>query len=147
MILCWHMRLLVRLLETRLVEVLRFQRGQAGIPIVATPFLPFSLSLLVQVYSVSVGTDMSLAPPQMGRPRCGTLSTSAPRSKSRICDAGERAGALIAGISFECDPTESDELVAATREAALLWFRITLLRFNVSTFQHFKISTCRVKRG
>ncbi|CAE7248228.1 unnamed protein product [Symbiodinium natans] len=68
-----RLQLLVRLLETRLVEVLRFQRGQ--------------------VYSVSVGTDMSLAPPQMGRPRCGTLS-----------------------ISFECDPTESDELVAATRE-------------------------------
>ncbi|CAE7542802.1 unnamed protein product, partial [Symbiodinium pilosum] len=67
-----QLQLLVRLLETRLVEVLRFQRGQ--------------------VYSVSVGTDLSLAPPLMGRARRGTLS-----------------------ISFECDPAESDELVAATR--------------------------------
>ncbi|CAE7216324.1 unnamed protein product, partial [Symbiodinium necroappetens] len=67
-----RLQLLVRLLETRLVEVLRFQRGQ--------------------VYSVSVGTDLSLAPPQMGKPRRGTLS-----------------------ISFECDPAESDELVAATQ--------------------------------
>lgn len=68
-----QLQLLVRLLETRLVEVLRFQRGQ--------------------VYSVAVGTDMSLSPPKMGMARKGSLS-----------------------VRFECDPAESDELVAATRE-------------------------------
>ncbi|CAJ1328269.1 unnamed protein product [Effrenium voratum] len=68
-----QLQLLVRLLETRLVEVLRFRRGQ--------------------VYSVAVGTDLALSPPQMGQPRRGTIS-----------------------VSFECDPEESDELVAATRE-------------------------------
>ena len=30
----------------------------------------------LEVYSVSVGTDLSLAPPQMGKPRHGTLSLS-----------------------------------------------------------------------
>eukprot|EP00435_Cladocopium_sp_Y103_P030315 s433_g7.t1 len=68
-----QLQLLVRLLETRLVEVLRFQRGQ--------------------VYSVAVGTDMGLSPPKMGMARKGSLS-----------------------VRFECDPAESDELVAATRE-------------------------------
>lgn len=68
-----QLQLLVRLLETRLVEVLRFKRGQ--------------------VYSVSVGTDTGLSPPKMGRARRGSLS-----------------------VRFECDPSECDELVAATRE-------------------------------
>merc|ERR1719330_2170936 len=61
------------MLETRLVEVLRFKRGQ--------------------VYGVSVQDDLRMSPPQLGKPRSGTLS-----------------------ISFECDPCESDELVAATQE-------------------------------
>lgn len=68
----FHVRLLIRLLETRLIEVLRFKRGQ--------------------VYSVSVGDDMGLSPPHLGRPRKGTIS-----------------------IGFECDPAEADELVVATR--------------------------------
>ncbi|CAE8739418.1 unnamed protein product [Polarella glacialis] len=49
-----RLRLLVRLLETRLVEVLRFQRGQ--------------------VYSVHVGDDLGMSAPQLGVPRKGTLS-------------------------------------------------------------------------
>lgn len=48
--------LVVRLLETRLIEVLRFQRGQ--------------------VYGVSVSDDFSLSPPQLGRPNKGTLTIS-----------------------------------------------------------------------
>merc|ERR1719188_251875 len=67
------LRLMVRMLETRLVEVLRFKRGQ--------------------VYGVSVQDDLRMSPPQLGKPRSGTLS-----------------------ISFECGPSESDELVAATQE-------------------------------
>lgn len=48
--------LLVRLLETRLIEALRFKRGQ--------------------VYGVSVSDDFSLAPPRLGCQRKGTLSIS-----------------------------------------------------------------------
>jgi len=69
-------KFLIRMLETRLVEVLRFKRGQ--------------------VYSVSVGDDFSLAPPQLGSRRTGTLS-----------------------ISFECDPAEADELVDTTNNELL----------------------------
>jgi len=47
---------LVRMLETRLVEVLRFERGQ--------------------VYGVSVGTDFSTTSPQLGVTRRGTLRVS-----------------------------------------------------------------------
>lgn len=50
----FRLRLLVRLLETRLIEVLRFERGQ--------------------VYSVSVADDLSLSVPHPGHPRRGTLS-------------------------------------------------------------------------
>lgn len=67
------MTFLVRMLETRLVEVLRFKRGQ--------------------VYGVQVAPDFSLAPPQPGIVRQGTL---------KVC--------------FECDPAESDELIEATLE-------------------------------
>lgn len=52
----FHVRLIVKLLETRLIEVLRFQRGQ--------------------VYSVSVSDDFALSPPQMSCPAQGTLSIS-----------------------------------------------------------------------
>lgn len=52
----FQLRLLVRLLETRLVEVLRFQRGQ--------------------VYSVSVADDLSSASPHLGCMRKGHLSIS-----------------------------------------------------------------------
>lgn len=48
--------LLVRMLETRLIEILRFQRGQ--------------------VYGASVGTDFSSSPPQLGVVRRGTLRVS-----------------------------------------------------------------------
>jgi hypothetical protein len=47
---------IVRMLETRLIEVLRFQRGQ--------------------VYGASVGTDFSMAPPHLGVVRRGTLRIS-----------------------------------------------------------------------
>jgi len=50
----FRLRLLIRLLEIRLIEVLRFKRGQ--------------------VYSVSVADDMALSPPQLGRARRGTFS-------------------------------------------------------------------------
>jgi len=50
----FQLRLLVRLLETRLIEVLRFKRGQ--------------------VYGVSVADDLSFSPPHLGRTRHGTLS-------------------------------------------------------------------------
>jgi len=49
----FRLRLLVRMLETRLVEVLRFKRGQ--------------------VYSVSVADDFALSPPHLGRHRSGTI--------------------------------------------------------------------------
>jgi len=48
--------LVVRMLETRLIEVLRFQHGQ--------------------IYGVSVGTDFSSAPPKIGVVRSGTLHIS-----------------------------------------------------------------------
>jgi len=66
-------RLCVTLLQTRLVEVLRFQRGQ--------------------VYGVQAGEDFSMSPPHLGLTRKGTLN-----------------------ITFECDPAEADELIAATKE-------------------------------
>merc|ERR1712048_706393 len=47
---------LVRMLETRLIEVLRFKRGQ--------------------VYGASVGSDFSSAPPHLGVVRHGTLRIS-----------------------------------------------------------------------
>eukprot|EP00933_Yihiella_yeosuensis_P043015 TRINITY_DN37713_c0_g1_i2.p1 TRINITY_DN37713_c0_g1~~TRINITY_DN37713_c0_g1_i2.p1 ORF type:complete len:541 (+),score=87.52 TRINITY_DN37713_c0_g1_i2:3-1625(+) len=49
-----RLRMLVSLLETRLIEVLRFQRGQ--------------------VYGVSVSDDLGSSPPQLGIQRKGTLS-------------------------------------------------------------------------
>lgn len=52
----FRLRLIVRMLETRLVEVLRFKRGQ--------------------VYGVSVGDDLSFSPPHLGKPRRGMLSIS-----------------------------------------------------------------------
>merc|ERR1712110_189120 len=52
----FQLRILVRLLETRLIEVLRFKRGQ--------------------VYGVSVGDDFSMASPHFGCVRKGTLSIS-----------------------------------------------------------------------
>lgn len=48
--------LVVSMLETRLIEVLRFQHGQ--------------------IYGVSVGTDFSAAPPKLGVVRSGTLRIS-----------------------------------------------------------------------
>jgi len=48
--------LLVRLLEMKLTQVLRFQRGQ--------------------VYNVSVGEDFSLSPPQVGVARQGTIAVT-----------------------------------------------------------------------
>jgi len=50
----FRLRILVRMLETRLVEVLRFNKGQ--------------------VYTVSCGDDMSTSPPALGKARKGTLS-------------------------------------------------------------------------
>jgi len=87
----FRLRLLVRLLQTRLIEVLRFKRGQ--------------------VYGVSVADDFSLSPPHLGRPRTGTIS-----------------------IGFECDPAESDELVAATQE------ELQHLRDGTSAFTEENVS-------
>lgn len=50
----FKLRLMVRMLETRLIEVLRFKRGQ--------------------VYSVSASVDLSLVPPRLGTNRTGRLS-------------------------------------------------------------------------
>eukprot|EP00929_Paragymnodinium_shiwhaense_P057052 TRINITY_DN28554_c0_g1_i1.p1 TRINITY_DN28554_c0_g1~~TRINITY_DN28554_c0_g1_i1.p1 ORF type:complete len:1131 (+),score=306.21 TRINITY_DN28554_c0_g1_i1:66-3458(+) len=52
----FQLKLLVKLLETRLIEVLRFKRGQ--------------------VYGVSVAEDLGLSSPKVGMPREGTLSVS-----------------------------------------------------------------------
>merc|ERR1712232_544885 len=90
----FQLRILVRLLETRLIEVLRFKRGQ--------------------VYGVSVGDDFSMASPQFGCVRKGTLS-----------------------ISFECDPAESDELVEATQT------ELTKLRNGEAAFTEENVNAAR----
>jgi hypothetical protein len=90
----FRLRILVRLLETRLIEVLRFKRGQ--------------------VYGVSVGDDFSMASPHFGCVRKGTLS-----------------------ITFECDPAESDELVAATQE------ELTKLRSGETAFTEENVNSAR----
>eukprot|EP00930_Biecheleria_cincta_P028375 TRINITY_DN19804_c0_g1_i1.p1 TRINITY_DN19804_c0_g1~~TRINITY_DN19804_c0_g1_i1.p1 ORF type:complete len:1087 (+),score=250.00 TRINITY_DN19804_c0_g1_i1:127-3387(+) len=51
-----RLQLLIRMLETRLVEVLRFKRGQ--------------------VYGVKVGSDSGMCSPHMGVARTGTISVS-----------------------------------------------------------------------
>lgn len=91
----FHLRLLIRLLETRLIEVLRFKRGQ--------------------VYSVSVADDMGLSPPQLGRARRGTLSIGFE------CDPAE-ADELVEATRAELDQLRdgSAAFTAANVDAALV---------------------------
>jgi len=87
----FRLRLLVRMLETRLVEVLRFKRGQ--------------------VYSVSVADDFSLSPPHLGRHRTGTISIGFE------CDPAE-ADELIEATQTELQRLRSGEAAFAAENVS-----------------------------
>merc|ERR1719458_1057534 len=91
----FRLRIFVRMLETRLVEVLRFNKGQ--------------------VYSVSAGNDMSTSPPLLGKARKGTLSIGFE------CDPAE-ADELVDVALGELDKLRdgSTAFTVANVEAALM---------------------------
>lgn len=87
----FRLRLLVRMLETRLIEVLRFKRGQ--------------------VYSVSVADDLSHAPPHLGCRRTGTVSIGFE------CDPAE-ADELIEATTTELSRLRSGEAAFTAENAS-----------------------------
>jgi len=91
----FRLRIFVRMLETRLVEVLRFNKGQ--------------------VYSVSAGDDLSTSPPALGKARKGTLSVGFE------CDPAE-ADELVDVALGELDKLRdgSTAFTVANVEAALM---------------------------
>jgi hypothetical protein len=91
---------LVRMLETRLIEVLRFQRGQ--------------------VYGASVGTEFAMAPPHLGVVRRGTLRISFecdPAESDELIDATlAELAKLRDGEAAFTDENVSSALEADKRE-------------------------------
>lgn len=91
----FRLRMLVRLLETRFIEVLRFKRGQ--------------------VYGVSVREDFSFCSPHMGKVRAGTLSISFECNPAEADELLEATRAELARLR-RGEAAFTDEHVDAARE-------------------------------